>query len=143
MALATVCDITLASTNATFGLTEINVGVFGGVMHARRWFSETVVRDLALTGRFMPAAEALERGAIHSVVEPDQLMPAAWQLGEIIAEKNLPGIALGKAAANASENLTVSDWKTEFPTYTDLLFNHPEAKDAARAFFERRKGGAS
>jgi enoyl-CoA hydratase/carnithine racemase len=140
MALAAVCDIVLAAESATFGLTEINVGVFGGLMHARRWFPESVIRDLAFTGRFMRSREAYERGAIHKVVEDQKLQEEALAVARMVASKSLAGISIGKSAANVTENLTITSWKREFPTYTELLFNHPEAREAARAFFQRKRG---
>jgi enoyl-CoA hydratase len=36
MALAASCDLVVCSDPARFGLTEINVGILGGVTHAQR-----------------------------------------------------------------------------------------------------------
>ena len=85
--LVACCDIVVASEQATFGTTEVRLGlipsVIGpyvlaaiGLRHARR---------LMLTGERISATEALRLGLVHEVVAPGQLDGAIERvLGELL-----------------------------------------------------------
>jgi enoyl-CoA hydratase len=70
--LAILCDIRIATTNATFAHPEVTFGdVVYGPLH--ELVGGAVARELALTGRPVDAAEALALRLVSAVVEPDQL----------------------------------------------------------------------
>lgn len=83
--LATMCDITIASTEAKFGYTEVRIGFIPALVSSFlvRQVGEKQARDLLLTGRIFDAAEAYRIGLINEVVEPDRLMP---RVREIVAQ---------------------------------------------------------
>ena len=70
--LAILCDIRIATSNATFAHPEVT---FGDVVYGplRELVGGAVARELALTGRPVDAAEALALRLVSAVVEPDQL----------------------------------------------------------------------
>jgi methylglutaconyl-CoA hydratase len=73
--LATLCDFTIASTEAKFGYTEVRIGFIPAIVSAflLRQVGEKQARDLLLTGRIISAEEAYRLGLASEVVAPEQL----------------------------------------------------------------------
>ncbi len=73
--LATVCDITVASTAATFGYPEVRIGFIPAIVmvYLRARVGEAAAKDLVLRGRTIDAREAQRLGLIAHCVEPDAL----------------------------------------------------------------------
>lgn len=68
--IALSCEIVVASENATFALPEVKRGLIGGgdcLPFAVRNLPPAIATDLALTGRQIPADEALRLGLINAV----------------------------------------------------------------------------
>ena len=137
--LATVCDVVLASENATFGMPEVDVGIAGGTKFMLRWFGQSKARMLMFSGQRLPAAELYRLGAIEACVPPEQLMPRAMEIAHTIAAKSplatrglkesfqmVEATAL-REAYRLEQNVTVALAKTE------------DSKEAQRAFLEKRK----
>jgi methylglutaconyl-CoA hydratase len=80
--LATLCDFTLASSEASFGYTEVRIGFLPAIVSAflLRQIGEKHARDLLLTGRIISADEAFRMGLVNEVVAPDKLMERAREL---------------------------------------------------------------
>ena len=85
--LALACDILVASTQATFMLPEVNVGLVatgGGVIQLPKRIPHGIAMEMLYTGRPMQAQEALDVGLICRMVEPDQLMDTAREIADNI-----------------------------------------------------------
>ena len=80
--LATLCDFTLASSQAKFGYTEVRIGFVPAIVSAflLRQVSEKHARDLLLTGRILGAEEAFRMGLVNEVVAPEKLLGRARDL---------------------------------------------------------------
>ncbi len=82
-------DIRMASTKARFGFVFARRGI---TMEAcSSWFLPRLVgiqqaTDWVYTGRVFNAEEALKGGLVHSLHEPDELLPAAYRLAREIAD---------------------------------------------------------
>ncbi|WP_448548784.1 enoyl-CoA hydratase-related protein [Thalassotalea fusca] len=88
--LVNMCDIRIASTQARFGETFINLGLIpgdGGAWLLQRIIGYQKAAELTFTGRVIDADTALNYGILLKVVPEDRLMPAAYQLAEEIASK--------------------------------------------------------
>lgn len=86
-------DIRLASTNARYGFVFARRGL--NPEAASSWFLPHLVGvqtalEWCYTGRIFPASEALEKGFVRSVHEPEDLMPAAMALAREIADNTAP-----------------------------------------------------
>ncbi len=81
-ALATLCDFTLASSEAKFGYTEVRIGFVPAIVSAflLRQVGEKQARDLLLTGRIISAEEAFRMGLVNEIVAPDKLLGRARDL---------------------------------------------------------------
>jgi enoyl-CoA hydratase/carnithine racemase len=85
---ALLCDIRIASEDAKFMLPEVTHGVIpdtGGVARLFQICGHGVAADMVLTGRPMPAAEALGHGVVSRVVAREDLDTTAREVAEKIA----------------------------------------------------------
>ncbi len=74
--LAMACNIRIASTKAKFSLPEIKLGVipgYGGTQYLPRLVGKSRALELILSGKLIPASEALRTGLIHEICAPDEL----------------------------------------------------------------------
>ncbi len=89
--------IAIAGEDATFGLTEIRIGlwpflIFRSVTLA---IGERRAVELALTGRTFSAQEALGFGLIHQVVAPAEVESAAMQMAQQLSESSAAAMRSG------------------------------------------------
>ena len=92
------CDLAIASTDAHFAVSGINVGLFcstPGVPLSRN-MSRKRAMEMLLTGNFIDAETAADYGLINRAVAPETLDDAVLQLAQTIAEKSPVAIKLGK-----------------------------------------------
>jgi len=136
--LAAVCDIRLASTNASFSMPEINVGRCGGGAHLGRLIGQGNLRKLFFTGQPIDAAEALRIGLVEEVLAPETLLARAGELARLIARKSPLGLRLGKASLNEIEDLPVEEGYRIEQGYSTRLMATEDAREATRAVVEKR-----
>ena len=88
MELALWCDLRIAAEGSTLGFTERRFGVpliDGGTQRLPRIIGLGRALDLILTGRLVPAEEALAMGLITEVVPPGQHLARALEIAEALA----------------------------------------------------------
>src|SRR5438045_5719129 len=68
--IATICDFTIASTEAKFGYTEVRIGFVPAIvsMFLIHQVGEKHARDLLLQGRIFVADEATRSGLVCAVI---------------------------------------------------------------------------
>ncbi len=139
--LALACDLRLASTNARLGQPEINLGVlpgWGGSLRLARATSLGFAKELVLTGRQVGADEALERGLVNAVYEPDELLPKARELAATLATKSPLALAYAKEAVNlALQGDHRANLATEARLFA-MLFSSEDQSEGMAAFAEKR-----
>jgi enoyl-CoA hydratase len=84
-ALALLCDLRLASTEATMGFPEPPRGIPPSYAAARSALPAPVATELCLTGRLLDADEALRLGVVSEVHAPEDLLPRTRELAAHIA----------------------------------------------------------
>ncbi len=85
--IAQACDLCVASTTATFAITEVKVG------RSSPWASplihmipQRIMMEILLTGKPVTAQRAYEIGLVNRLAEPAALLETALELaGEILA----------------------------------------------------------
>jgi enoyl-CoA hydratase/carnithine racemase len=93
-----MCDLAIASNTAKFAVSGVNLGLFcsaPGVALARN-ISRKTAFEMLVTGEFISAEEAKERGLINRVVEPEQLDAEVEKLVSAIIAKQRVAVAMGK-----------------------------------------------
>ncbi|RZT93705.1 enoyl-CoA hydratase [Rivibacter subsaxonicus] len=96
--LVAMCDLAVAATDARFAVSGVNLGLFCSTPSVA--LSRNVPRkaafEMLVTGAFISAAEARERGLVNRVVEPQALDAEIEGLVASIVAKPREAIALGK-----------------------------------------------
>jgi enoyl-CoA hydratase len=92
-ALAMLCDLRMAATDATFGFPELPRGIPPSYASVRAALPPAVAAELALTGRILDSAGALEAGVVNAVHPGDQLMARTLELAGRIASAPRDAIA--------------------------------------------------
>lgn len=139
LAYAAMCDIIIAAEEATFGTTEINVGLLGAASHLQRMVGPYKTRWMFLTGALVPAAELYRLGAIEQVVPRSRLLEAANELAHELAKKSPIAMRLAKEAMNRVEYLPLKEGYRTEQDYTNRLLTFDDSKEAVRAFLEKRE----
>lgn len=148
-------DLILAAPEASFSLPELRVGFLpdgGGIQRLWRRLPYHVASDLVLTGRPMPADEALRWGLVKEVVERPLLLARAEALAEQLSEVPVPVLRALKEVMQKTEalspqqafDLTGRAWNRtgEMPAYEALLHSG-SAIEGAQRFADGRKGKPS
>jgi enoyl-CoA hydratase len=138
-ALTLCCDILFASDNSIFGMPEVDVGLAGGVKFLQRHFTPSKARRLLMTGERVPAAELYRLGVVEAVTPPEALMPTALAMARELAAKSPRAVQVIKESFNMVENLSLRDGYRLEQDKTVELSNTEDAKEAKRAFVEKRK----
>jgi enoyl-CoA hydratase len=134
-----VCDLVIAGEDATFGLTEINVGLLGGASKALRLFGPSKARRMLFLGEMMPARELHRLGGIEEVVAAGQAESRAVELAGMMATKSPIALRLAKQSILRIEgDEMMRQYRTE-NDYTDRLRTFDDSKEAIAAFHEKRE----
>jgi enoyl-CoA hydratase len=139
--LAMMCDVILASDEATFGQPEINLAVIpgmGGTQRLVRALGYYKAADLVLTGRTMDAAEAERSGLVSRVVPAADLSAVAEQTAQKIASKSIPSVRAAKAALDASLETSLAEGLRYERAMFASLFDTADQKEGMLAFREKR-----
>ena len=96
--LVAQCDLAVASSDARFAVSGVNLGLFCSTpsVPLLRNVPAKFAMEMLLTGDFISAELALERGLVNRVVAPDQLDAEVAQLVDSILAKPGAAIAMGK-----------------------------------------------
>ena len=139
--LAVACDLRVASASATFRAAWSKVGLVpdaGSAFFLPRLVGWGRALDLALTGRSVDAAEALDIGLVARVW-PDPEFAAAWRaLARELASGATEAFALTKEGLNAS-------WDRDFASFLELEASLQDRAgrtsdyaEGVRAFLQKR-----
>lgn len=86
--MALACDLRIASSKASFGLSEVKVGSMpglGGTQRLLRTIPSAVAMKMLLTGERINAEEAYRVGLVSDVVEPGELLNYAKEMAKKVA----------------------------------------------------------
>ncbi|MBA2283045.1 MAG: enoyl-CoA hydratase-related protein [Actinomycetota bacterium] len=138
LAFAACCDILVAAESATFGTTEINVGLLGASAHLSLLVGRHKARELFFTGEVVPAAELHRLGAVRAVVPGERLAEEARALATTLAAKSPIALRLAKESMNRVEFLPLKDaYRTE-QDFTARLRGFDDATEARQAYLDKR-----
>lgn len=100
LSLVNACDLAFASPEATFGVPEVNFGVYAGISGPTTQLvaPKKLVSKMLLTGEAISAEEAEQAYLINEVVSADQLLKVAYSYAEKLAsfdKQTLGSIKMG------------------------------------------------
>ena len=96
--LVAMCDLAVASSTAKFAVSGVNLGLFcsaPGVALSRNVLRKAAF-EMLVTGDFISAEEAKERGLINRVAAPEELDAEVEKLVASIVAKPRVAVAMGK-----------------------------------------------
>ena len=140
--LALACDLRYASSNAKLGQPEINLGIipgWGGTQRLARATTLGFAKELVLTGRTVDAQEALARGLVNAVYEPDELLPEVMKVAIGLAAKSPLALEAAKEAVNRALGGDHADNLAQESNRFGELFSSEDAKEGLTAFAEKRE----
>jgi enoyl-CoA hydratase/carnithine racemase len=105
------CDLAIASEEARFAVSGINVGLFCSTpaVALSRNVSTKRAFDMLVTGKFIDAATALDWGLINEVVPAAELDAAIARKAAEIAAKSPAAIRHGKAMFYRQQSMPLAD----------------------------------
>jgi enoyl-CoA hydratase/carnithine racemase len=143
MSIALASDMRIASTKAKFNAAFIRVGLTGGDMGSS-WLLPRIVglglaNELLMTGRFVDAEEAGRIGLVNQVVEPDELLPAAYALARQVIANSPFGVRLTKQVIQANLGAATLEIGVELENRNQALAaSGSQMREALEAFREGR-----
>lgn len=138
--LAAVCDVVVADEQATFGFTEVKLGIIPAVISpfVLAKIGRSAARELFLTGMRFNAAKAREIGLVHRVV-------AAGALDDAVESYLSEVTTAGPEAVAAAKALIRDVWDRPFEQAGSLTAHaiaerrvSSEGQEGLRAFLEKR-----
>ncbi|MDP3618286.1 MAG: enoyl-CoA hydratase [Ramlibacter sp.] len=96
--LVAQCDLAVASDNASFAVSGVNYGLFCSTpsVPLLRNMAPKQAMEMLITGDFITAQQARERGLVNRVVPLDMLDAEVRKLVESVLAKPRAAIAMGK-----------------------------------------------
>ena len=137
--LALACDLRVAAKGAKLGLPEVGLGLipgFGGTQRLPRLVGVGRAFDLILTGRHVPAEEALQLGLVNRVA--DDAVAAARELAQQIMKNSPVALALAKEAVARGSDVPLPEaLEIEADLFGMACTTH-DMREGTTAFLEKR-----
>jgi methylglutaconyl-CoA hydratase len=139
--LATLCDFTLASTEAKFGYTEVRIGFIPAIVSAflLRQVGEKQARDLLLTGRIINAEDAYRLGLATEMVPPDRLMQRARDLAADLLQNSPASLLATKRLLRTYSATQLDSQIAEAVQENARIRATDDFREGVSSFLEKRK----
>ena len=140
--LVTAADMRFASKDAFFCIQEVNIGMaadIGTLQRLPRVIPEGKVRELAYTGRRMPAEEALEAGLVNKVYEShEEMIFGLKEMAAVIASKSPLAVYGTKAILNFSRDHTIAEGLEYNALWSGAMLPQEDMAEAMMSNMEKR-----
>ena len=141
--LVTAADMRFASKDAFFCIQEVNIGMaadIGTLQRLPRVIPEGKVRELAYTGRRMPAGEALEAGLVNKVYESHaEMVSGLKEMAAVIASKSPLAVYGTKAILNFSRDHTIAEGLEYNALWSGAMLPQEDMAEAMMSNIEKRE----
>jgi methylglutaconyl-CoA hydratase len=140
--LVAVCDVVVAEPDATFGFTEVKLGIIPAVISpfVLGKIGQSAARELFLTGRRFSAQHALDIGLVHTIVPATDLDATVDAvLREVLAAGREAVAATKQLIADVARTATISDAEELTTRALAKRRVSAEGQEGLRAFLEKRR----
>lgn len=140
--LALSCDIRVASSKASFGQPEVNLGIipgFSGTYRLTKLVGQAKAKELIYTGDRIFADEALRIGLVNRVVSPEELMDEVIKMAESIVKSAPIAVKYAKKCINENYDLSADEAIALENNYFSKCFSTQDQKEGMEAFLAKRK----
>ncbi len=141
LSLALACDFRIASTEARLGSATLRFGLLpdeGGQFLLVQLMGLAKTMDFLMRKRIVGAAEALDLGLVHEVVDPAELQGRAMALAAELADGPQVSMRLLKRTLYNAAEMTWAHALDDIAGKTAISDHHPDAREGVRAFQEKR-----
>lgn len=141
LGLVVASDLAVASQEATFGTTEIRVGLWPMMVSAElaRSIGRKHALDLMVTGRRIDAAEALAMGLVNRVVPAASLEAETMAMAAELAELSPATMSLGLRAFYQAEDMELGPALRYLEEQLAAVLQLDDAREGLTAFLQKRK----
>jgi enoyl-CoA hydratase len=141
--MSAACDIRYCTADAFFCIQEINIAMtadVGTFPRLCKLIPEGWVREMAYTGRRLPAHKAKEIGLVNDVF-PDQeaMLAYVFETAREIASKSPLAVNGSKVMMNYARDHTIADGLDYIATWQQGMFGTPHMAEAFKAKQEKRE----
>jgi enoyl-CoA hydratase len=140
--LVMACHLRIASSNARFGLPEINLGIipgYGGTQRLPRLVGKTNALYYILSGEMMDASTALGFGLINEMVEPQNLFIRAEEIASLLAQKAPIAVKYVLQAITKGTNTSLENGLGIETELFGEVCSTEDMREGTTAFIEKRK----
>jgi enoyl-CoA hydratase len=141
--LATAADLRYCSADAFFVVQEINIGMtadIGTLQRLGKCVPEGVARELAYTGRRMPAQRAYEVGLVQQVYpDHEALVDGVLETAREIASKSPLAVHGTKVSMNYARDHSVAESLDQIATWQSGMFQPGDMIESFSAKAEKRE----
>ncbi len=142
--MVTACCLRYATADAFFCIQEINIGMVadvGTLQRLPKLVPLAVVKELAYTGRRLPAQKALGYGLVNEVFDSaDAMLAGALQCAKEIASKPPVAIWGTKQAIHYTRDHSVDDALKQMGWLQGAIWSNQHVREAVTAMKEKRAG---
>lgn len=135
---ALCCDIILCSEKGFLQMTEVLVGLAGGVAHVRRHFGESDARMMIYTARRVYGPELLRMNVASDCVPPEELLSTAQAIAADIAKASPSAVRAAKKSFQMTEGVSIYEGYRFEQGQTKALSTSEDTAEAMAAFREKR-----
>lgn len=139
--LVASCDLAVASEDARFAVSGINVGLFCSTpsVALTRNVGRKKALEMLLTGEFISAEQAVQEGLINHAVPAEQLDRAVAKLCDAICAKSAMAIRTGKEMFYRQSEMGVAQAYEYASGVMACNMMHEDAAEGIDAFMQKRK----
>jgi len=141
--MTSACDIRYCTDDAFFQIAEINIGMtadVGTFPRLCKLIPEGWVRELAYSGRRLPAQKAKEIGLVNDVFAThEEMLAHVMELAREIATKAPVAVAGSKRMINHARDHSIADGLDYIATWQAGMFSPPHMMEAFAAKAQKRE----
>jgi enoyl-CoA hydratase/carnithine racemase len=137
------CDVVVAAEEATFAFTEARLGLAPAVISVttRPRMTDRAAAFAYLSGETFDAAEAARIGLVTQAVPSSDLEPTTDAVLASLSKATAQGLSETKNLLNARLLADIDEHGDDLASVSARLFVSDEAREAMRAFLEKRSSG--
>lgn len=139
--LALACTFRIMADTASIGLPEIHLGLipgFGGTQRLARLVGRQRALEMILTGRRVPAAEAVAVGLVLRAVAAADLLPSALTMATDLAARAPRAVRYALDAIDAGLDMSLGQGCDAEAALFGLAASTEDMREGVAAFLEKR-----
>jgi methylglutaconyl-CoA hydratase len=141
LGLVAAADIAIAANNASFGFSEVKIGIVPSVIspYVLAAIGERAARYYFLTAERFHATEAHRLGLVHQVVDPSALFSTALTVAGLLLKNSPAAIKEAKFLIQHVSHHELTDDLIQFTAdHLAKMRKTPDAREGLQAFLDKR-----